>query len=161
MSLENKNNKNDRKRVLKNIIIHRLSNWKSMSPGLYKKCEWACDPPTLLCNEFPFSSDVELCWRSLNPFKDRINCLFINHHCLVRDSSWQVLKHSQGDDFVRHCPVTNMIEIRYLPRAGWILMKFFIVIAVLGNTFPASVTAIVSICATCLFVIQSQITLDW
>ncbi len=32
--------------------------------------------------------------------------------------------------------------------------------AVLGNTFPASVTAIVCICATCLFIILSQITVD-
>ncbi len=85
---------------------------------------------------WPFPHIPRLFYSSLNPFKDRINCLFSNHkqtvysvfkrilravkqardvwkwsnhgnsvgpwvHCLVRDSSWQVLKHSQGEDYIR------------------------------------------------------------
>ena len=57
MSYENENNRNVWKRVLKNIIIRWL-NWKSTSPGLYKKYEWAFNPPLPAphCNEFTFSS---------------------------------------------------------------------------------------------------------
>ncbi len=45
----------------------RFSNRWHQHPRDYKKYEWSFDPFPLCtcCNEFPFSSDIELCWWSL------------------------------------------------------------------------------------------------
>ncbi len=139
--------------ITENAGFYLWRHKKSTSPGMFKKYETAFDSPAPLCNEFPFSGDVEFVERSLrvNWAKQEIDWLIrqlkqvhnnlwnfshIFYDCLVQ------MIMSVGSDIYVRFQIAILYSVRRLFYLCWIptcLINPTCYIVVLGDVCWAAV----------------------